>query len=201
MAAFNLQNNPQFQSSPKSALRPRLAGVPRVYVAIALAVVFVDQLGKYLALRFVSYHLNHIVGPFYIANLYDKRSSLFGQAATMPIFTLGFIFALAVATTMLVASRRALPKLAGALIFGGALSNFASMVFDAKGVPNFLCYNLWYFCNAADVTIFTGVVLAAVHTLRPSTLHALSAAATRRAASLWPFKTVHKTEPASAFYE
>ena len=153
-----------------------LARLPKIYVMVAAAIVMVDQLGKYLSLRFVSHRSDHLVGPLYIANLYDHRASLFGQSASMPAFIAGFVLVLALAGVVLVVATRPIAKVAGAMIFGGALSNFASSVFDARGVPNFLCYDLWYFCNAADVMIVIGVTLAAIHTLRPSSLHAISAA-------------------------
>ena len=153
---------PAIAATPRT-FRARLSAVPRSYFVAALLIFGVDQLTKYVGLTYVGGNYDHVAGPLWFANLYDPRSSLFGIHTNHFGFIVVYVSCFLFAITLMAYSHLKIGRIGGTMILGAGFGNFVSLMFNPHGVPNFICYNLWYYCNLADVTVFSGCVLTALY--------------------------------------
>ena len=137
----------------------------RTPLAIAAAVVLLDQLTKHWALDALEdRHVIHVAGTLQF-NLAFNRGMAFSQAQGLgPIIG---VVALLVIVGLLISVGRATSRfypLAVGLIIGGALGNVIDRVFRGEGwfrggVVDFIDVQWWPIFNVADIAVSVGGVL------------------------------------------
>ncbi|MGH9294793.1 MAG: signal peptidase II [Acidimicrobiales bacterium] len=133
-------------------------------VGVAAVVIALDQVTKSLAVRGLSRHPVHLIGPFYLALSYNTGVAFsIGSGLTLPIVLI------AIALVVIVPwFARGVPTLPAAvavgLIVGGALGNLADRIFRHHhgGVVDFLYSGFWPTFNVADASIVCGSILLCV---------------------------------------
>ena len=139
-------------------------------LAIAAAVILVDQVTKALAVAHLSEHPHHLVGPFGFQLEYNTGSafSLFqSTTALLVVFDVVLIGVLCWvgfrATTLPI-------QIGVGMILGGAIGNIADRAFRHLhgGVVDFITLSHWPTFNAADSAITIGAIVVIIGLLSES---------------------------------
>jgi signal peptidase II len=141
-----------------------------VIVAVAGAVVVLDQLTKTWALHHLRDGPHHVIWTLRL-NLTFNTGVAFSEArGSTPVVT---VIALVVVALLLVIARRTSGTLTAiilGLIIGGALGNLVDRLIrhHAGGVIDFIDFQWWPVFNVADAAITVGVVMAVIRSIAGS---------------------------------
>ena len=130
-------------------------------MAIAVAVVIVDQVTKAVALSHLSASPHHVIGPFGLELTFNTGSafSLFqGHSAILTVVDLAVIVVLGIVGMR--STNRGL-QIGIALMLGGALGNVVDRFIRSHhgGVVDFITLSHWPTFNAADAAITIGAIV------------------------------------------
>jgi len=153
-------------------LTPRLTAV-----ALAGAVVALDQLTKWWALVGLDEGPKELLGDFFQLRLVRNPGAAFGalQGSGSIIALLAIVVAVAIFVSLRDAPNR-VTVWALALVMGGALGNLIDRVWRGDGlfdgeVVDFLDFSFWPTFNVADSAITVGALLALWEGLRSDSSH------------------------------
>ena len=138
-------------------------------MAIAGAVIALDQTTKTVAQDRLSRGPVHIVGPLDFELSYNTGAAFGLGRGWAPLLVLVGVALVAVVIGMGRTARTRIGLVASGLVLGGALSNLGDRLFRANGgaVIDFIRLPHWPTFNLADSSIVVGVVLLALGNLRP----------------------------------
>ena len=137
-------------------------------IAVAAAVVAVDHLTKWLALRELTHRDIHIVGSLRLHLVYNNGAAFGLGSKFAPLIAL---FAVAIVVGVLGMGRQLsgwVPRIAAAAIVGGAIGNLLDRLLRDGGgflggpVVDFVDLQWWPVFNVADMAITCGAVALAL---------------------------------------
>jgi signal peptidase II len=139
------------------------------FIGIALGIVALDQLTKWLVVRGMELHQQiPVLGSFFSLYSHRNRGAAFGilqnQRVFFVIVTIGIVIALLVYLQKTVAERKVWLSVALSLVLGGALGNFIDRALFGEVVDfihlyfSFAHYDFPNF-NVADSAICIGVTM------------------------------------------
>ena len=145
----------------------------RLVVAVALAVVVVDQLTKWVALRRLTDGPVHVIWTLRF-NLVRNTGAAFSMGSGRGVGPWISVLALAVVIGLSLGytSRLRVGAVAAGLIAGGAVGNLLDRAFRGEGgfmsgaVVDFIDLQWWPVWNVADASIVVGGLLLAFSALR-----------------------------------
>lgn len=134
-----------------------------ITVAVAAAVVALDQLASSWAVRRLANGPIHVIGPLNLQLGINTGASFSMGRGLAPLLA---VLAVVVVVVLVVASRRARSAglaVALGLVVGGAAGNLADRIFRPYhgGVVDFIHLPYWPTFNVADACITVGVALVA----------------------------------------
>ncbi|MGH9297527.1 MAG: signal peptidase II [Acidimicrobiales bacterium] len=137
-------------------------------VAVALCVIGLDRLTKWLAVRDLANHPVNLIGPVGFRLQYNSGIAFsIGSGLTLPIVLVAVVLVVAVAWF---GRRVPTPSAAVAvgLVLGGAVGNLLDRVFGGHhgSVVDFVYTRYWPTFNVADASIVCGAALLAWLLLR-----------------------------------
>ncbi|HEX8771296.1 MAG TPA: signal peptidase II [Acidimicrobiales bacterium] len=159
---------------PSGPLEARWAGRRRntaVLLAVAVAVVAIDQVSKLWAVRTLDDGPVSVIGSVRLA-LTTNRAGAFGLGGSyVPFLALGALALVIWMATTGEATRRPLASIAAGLVLGGAIGNLLDRVFRSPGflrgaVVDFIDLRWWPVFNLADAAITCGCILLLLSGLR-----------------------------------
>lgn len=144
-------------------------------VALALAIVVLDQVTKQLALQLPRGQRVPVIGDFITWQLSFNSGAAFslGNSATW-LFTAIAAAAVVVIPILLLRKTTSLSvRLIGAMIWGGAAGNLIDRLLRDPGFPNghvvdFINYNGWFIGNVADIFLVLALIALIVMQLLPN---------------------------------
>ncbi len=143
-------------------------GTVRLLVAggVVAAVVLVDQLSKWWALRRLTGGSIHVIGTLDL-ELARNSGSSFDLLQGSTAFLVAVVVVASVVLAVLVWRSRTLGRAAVyGLILGGALGNLVDRLFRGGAVVDFVALHFWPTFNVADACIVVGCGLLVVSLLR-----------------------------------
>ena len=139
---------------------------------IATAILFIDQLSKYLALRLLGDQPEAIIGDFLRFNLARNSGAAFSLATGSSIALASFGFAFLMLTLVLLRHLRNFHwALVSGLVLGGLLGNLVDRVFRSPGllrgsVVDWIELPHWPIFNLADVSLVSAAFIATILTFK-----------------------------------
>jgi signal peptidase II len=139
-------------------------GLPVSLVLVTLAIVMADQATKTWAVRVLSDHAIHVVGPIDLRLSRNPGGAFSTFTQATPVLA---VLALGLAAALVHSVRRAddrLSAIAFAVVLGGAIGNLVDRFARAPGllrgeVIDFVKVGWWPTFNVADAAITIGAVL------------------------------------------
>jgi signal peptidase II len=133
-------------------------------LAIAAAVLVLDQLSKWWALTALADGEVHVVGPLWLRLTYNTAGAFGLGGGLVPFLSLVALGVVVFLVLSGAAGGKVAAAIATGLLLGGALGNLGDRLFRSPGllrgaVVDFLDLRFWPVFNVADMAITCGCVL------------------------------------------